>query len=313
MDTIYNQELIAQTIKTHICEHLCDSSLKTSALEAVFFKEKDFQFSKMTWVHLGIWEKERSVENELKIMASIELNVLACDILDDLQDMDEFTTPWMKMETKFAMNLHFLFMTLSKQLIQSTTYSQEKQLALLSILSKYEVLSVNGQDDDLKKERMTEEEYLKILTKKSGSFMALACRFGSMDASVEKQGQIHDYGVVMGIVAQMENDLLGISKEEGYKDLRFKEISIPILFLLQHDETDELQLNAYYNHEIEEEVWLKQLQEPNKVDEYLKKTGVKMYGRLKQRLEVEKLKYLIEVVYTEPAEQKQILSILFPN
>lgn len=143
--------------------------------------------------------------------------------------------------------------------------------------------------------------------------MALACRFGSMDASVEKQGQIHDYGVVMGIVAQMENDLLGISKEEGYKDLRFKEISIPILFLLQHDEMDELQLNAYYNDEMVEEVWLKQLQEPNKVDEYLKKTGVKMYGRLKQQLEVEKLKYLIEVVYTEPAEQKQILSILFPN
>jgi competence protein ComQ len=249
--TINNARMYDE-IRFCIEENVPERSLKESAMQSVEYKGREgFAFSELTYLHSCIWPDGENEKDISKIMASVEFVVLAGDILDDLQDKDHDEAPWMKLGIEFAMNLVPLFLGLSKILIHETSLANEKKLTLLNTLVTNELRSLMGQNTDLKKEIVSEEEYFNIIERKSGSFVALACLMGAFNATEYDRDIIEDYALQIGCAAQIENDILGIQADQSFKDIFAKEITLPIIYLLNHKNDTWLPLIDYFQGEID--------------------------------------------------------------
>lgn len=294
MEFPYKKNQIYECIQEHIERYVTESYLKESALTSLTYKVDEFIFSKITYAHLCVWGKQEKIEDKIKIMASVELFVLACDILDDLQDMDAINEPWMQIESKYAMDLVYLLLSLPELMIQSTSFSMEKKLSLLEIYAMSKIKSVNGQNQSLQRKVMNEEEYISMIEKKSGSFMAFACLLGSIHASKEDQAIIEKYGVHIGCFAQIENDLLGISESQYYKDILTKEISLPIIYMLHFEKNHFPPLYHYYESEEKNYQWMEKSSE---FKEYIHHSGAIPYSRTMQMIQFQKGMALIDSFY----------------
>ena len=304
----YDKRKIYDCLVEFINKTISEPSLKDSVLNALKFKLDDFIFSKLTYAHFCIWSKDEKLEDQVKIMASVESFVLACDILDDLQDMDTFDVPWMEIENKFSMDVFYVFMSLPDLLIQSTTLSSDLKIQLLEIFAKFKMNAVNGQHKSLQRQLMTEEEYLKMIESKSGSFMAFACLFGSIHASIEERKQIESYAIHIGCSAQIENDLLGISEKKNYKDIYTKEISLSIIYLLEFTNSHSIPLNEYYNNKLDKEQLI--ISSPD-LKESIDNSGAIIYTRCMQSIQLEKACLIIDGLYPNEADRNLIKNIVY--
>lgn len=271
-----------------IKKNLPEPSFQQIALQALEFNASEgFVFSKLTNVHYEIWKNEDAVEKDLfKLMASVELTILAADILDDLQDKDNNTAPWMEWNYSIALNLVPLLLNLSKIAILDTSLPIDKKVMLVNHLLEYEILGLRGQYLDItKKNLLSEEEYLHIVEKKSGALIALACLLGASNASNEEQNSIKQYALSVGCVAQLENDLLGIEEQQSYKDILQRDVTLPTIYLLSHNNQAFLPLKDYYDYKIDEITLISYLKR-NK--ELLKKSGVFEYSKYIQYKYVQK-------------------------
>jgi competence protein ComQ len=290
----YKKGAIVDCIQTFIEEYVTEPYLKDSALRSLVYKAEEFIFSKLTYIHLLIWAKEENVENQIKLMSSVELFVLACDILDDLQDQDTEKEPWMKIETKYAMDLVFLFLELGGMMLERTSYPSETKLELLDIYCLTKLKSVNGQNQSLQKKMMNEEDYISMIEKKSGSFMEFACLMGAVYASKEEKQKILQYAIHIGCSAQIENDLLGISEKQQFKDIFMKEISLPIIYLLQYSHEQFVPLREYYENKLTREEFLDYTP---RLNELVVQSGAIVYTRSMQSIQLQRAFTIMERLY----------------
>lgn len=88
---------------------------------------------------------------------------------------------------------------------------------------------------------LTKEVYLKIITKKTGSLIAAACKGAAIlgNANQELRTRLYHAGMYMGTAFQMVDDLLDITgrtqelgKEIG-KDLMEGKVTLPLIYLLE--------------------------------------------------------------------------------
>jgi len=88
---------------------------------------------------------------------------------------------------------------------------------------------------------ITEEEYIDIISAKTGALISAACRSGAIlgGLSAEMEKALADFGMRTGIVFQMADDILDYMAEEGElgkklcKDLEEGKITLPLLYLLK--------------------------------------------------------------------------------
>jgi|Deesub1362A_J573_1020465.scaffolds.fasta_scaffold00004_432 octaprenyl-diphosphate synthase len=88
---------------------------------------------------------------------------------------------------------------------------------------------------------ITEEEYLKIISSKTGVLISAACRIGGIlgDVSPEKEQALAEFGLKAGIAFQMADDILDYMADEGDlgkrlgKDLEEGKITLPLICLLK--------------------------------------------------------------------------------
>lgn len=94
---------------------------------------------------------------------------------------------------------------------------------------------------------MTEEEYIEIISAKTGALISAACRVGAIlgGLSEEKENALANFGMKTGIVFQMADDILDYMADEGElgkklcKDLEEGKITLPLLYLLKATGEDE--------------------------------------------------------------------------
>lgn len=306
----YDQKAIGDTICSFIDNLISEPYLRQNALRAVRYKESEFIFSKVTFSHIQVWEKETDDRDVLLLLASVELFVLACDILDDLQDADTTKEPWMQIEAKYTMNLIFLFLSLVRRIIEDTSFSNEHKLWLYETLSTYEVRSLMGQNEDLQQNIEAEETYVQMIERKSGSFMAFACLVGSFQASKEQRMKIEQYALHLGCSAQIENDLAGISEEQGYKDVVGKEISLPILYIRNYKKHDFLPISEYYQGKIDKKEVLSRLKAHK---ESFRNSGAVAYSRTMQMIHFNKGLAIMDELYQNRQELVTIKSIFIKS
>nr|WP_239075457.1 polyprenyl synthetase family protein [Planosporangium flavigriseum] len=109
---------------------------------------------------------------------------------------------------------------------------------------------VHGQIAETSGPRDGEEKlhhYLRVIEQKTGSLIATSARFGGMFAGVtpEQVAALAEYGETIGIAFQLSDDLLDIASESEQSgktpgtDLREGVPTLPVLYALASDETDE--------------------------------------------------------------------------
>jgi octaprenyl-diphosphate synthase len=100
---------------------------------------------------------------------------------------------------------------------------------------------------------ISETEYIDIISAKTGALISAACRAGAVlgGLSEEKEQALADFGMKIGIVFQMADDILDYMAEEHElgkklcKDLEEGKITLPLLLLLSEaDENDKAEVRS---------------------------------------------------------------------
>jgi len=87
---------------------------------------------------------------------------------------------------------------------------------------------------------ITEEEYIEIISAKTGALISAACRLGAIlgELPEEQENALANFGMKIGIVFQMADDILDYMADEHElgkklcKDLEEGKITLPLLYLL---------------------------------------------------------------------------------
>jgi octaprenyl-diphosphate synthase len=96
---------------------------------------------------------------------------------------------------------------------------------------------------------ITEEEYISIISAKTGALIAAACRIGAILGSLpeEKENALSRFGMKTGIAFQMADDILDYTADEGKlgkrlgKDLKEGKITLPLIYLLKNASSNDVE------------------------------------------------------------------------
>lgn len=204
---------------------------------------EEFPFAELCIMHYEAYTKE--FNNEIyKVAAALEILLLAFDILDDLQDNDS-NNCWMK-ETAFAINTAVAMIYFVQKVFLETSFVFKERA--IAIITDYSFMSLEGQQQDLKNSILSEEAYLELIEKKSGSLVALCCLVGCVLASGKTSKEVKKYAFQIGALKQVENDILDISTFYGKNDLLNRKWSFPIIYLFSLDNHISEFLTDYYEN-----------------------------------------------------------------
>lgn len=225
-------------------------------------------------VHHFLMYGGESLQTVLPAAAAAELLVLSFDIFDDLQDRDNPAPYWMGIPTALAMNLALALLPMAETLLEQIPIREDAaKIALLRRFHELAMRSIQGQITDVSGTARSEEAYLAMAERKSGSLCAAACILGASLVPCGSLTLVESYAMQMGVVGQLRNDLQDLWRWDDKSDLLNKKTTLPILYLLEYgDEASEIK--RYYAGEISREE-LSERQEP--VMRELRNSGVEEY------------------------------------
>lgn len=215
------------------------SDLKLLARECITFKcEQAMLFGELTMVHY--WMNGGESEEIYKAAAAVEMMVLALDIIDDLQDKDQPSILWCKIDPAVAMNVAIGFLMLCIRIVEHTGLPEDRKALIVHCLNTQVIKSINGQHSDLLSSVNCEEEYTEMVRQKSGALVACACMVGVLFATGKADEVVLRYGEHIGIAAQIKNDLHDLLRWDEKSDFLRRKKTALTLYLL-HSEEHKLQ------------------------------------------------------------------------
>lgn len=176
------------------------------------------------------------LEVGLQGAVAMELYALAADILDDIQDQDNNDLPWRKVPPAQAINLATCILVLSYKAL--STISNRRHLEDVSnVLNQMGLQACDGQFQEFlndSKEKISLEEYFEIIKKKSGGLTASACKIGAILGGAEQTlvDQLEQFGLTLGLMSQIKNDLHDFLNLETKSDLVKGRKTLPFVYLL---------------------------------------------------------------------------------
>lgn len=200
-------------------------------------QEKGFPFGELTYLHYAMLNGPENGEI-FRICAAVELLILCFDILDDFEDQDcvSLDKPWLSQES-LGLNAATALMFLSVSVIRNSSLSAKEDA--VSFVLKFAVEAINGQHVDLLNQCRSEQDYIEMTLKKSGALVSLACLIGAVLAQEDYPKEIEVYSRYIGVIAQLANDLEDMKDLEGKNDLMSRKYTLPTMFLLNQEESDE--------------------------------------------------------------------------
>jgi competence protein ComQ len=234
--------------------------------------------------------------------ALTEWVVLASDIIDDLQDQDDTSKPWMTCPREYALNAVLsLLIAFIGELGELHANNPQVSSSLMIQISQLLASSIIGQQKDLNLSVRTDADYIRMVEQKSGSLLRFACLMGYSlipNLSNELIAQMDALANHIGIIAQLDNDIRDVLRYDVKKDLLQKKRTLPILFLLKDSPEEFPPLAQYYQGEISEQEFLLRKQD---CIQYIEDSGCIEYSRIVQSLFTEKA----EEIYTTIPAVKQ--------
>jgi competence protein ComQ len=229
--------------------------------------------------------------------ALTEIVLLTLDIIDDLQDQDNMTKPWMNSPQPYTLNAILALMVAFIGEISGCLRSGSGgSPSPLKEMSQMLAAAVDGQQRDINGSIQTEQDYITMVQQKSGSLIRFAVYMGyslveDLDPEVARQLDEAAYGI--GIIAQIGNDLNDLLRYDVKNDLLHKKRTLPILFLLVDSHEEFPALTQYYEGTLSrEEFLLKKLE----CLDYVRGSGCIEYSRVIQALYKERVETLLAAV-----------------
>lgn len=226
-----------------------------------------------------------------------ELLLLLLDIIDDLQDQDNHVMPWMECSPAYTLNI-----------VLSIFAAVIGELGKLSIdsskASKLLMTSITGQQADISRAVVTEQDYVTMVFNKSGSLLQLACYMGyGMIANLDEQteAQIVELANIIGMISQLENDIRDVVRWDKKNDIWQRKHTLPTIYLLSFSLEELPILNQYYDGTITEQQFLEHKQE---CLDYIHSSGCVDYARVIQTLYLNRAREIIDAMtLIEPWKQ----------
>ena len=157
------------------------------------------------------------------------------DVVDDSNIRRKFLTINALWKNKISVLVGDFF--LSKALLLST---QNKDYDLLDEVSKAVKEISEGELLQIQKSRsfsISEEEYITLITKKTASLFSCCCMLGHISSGNKKSKSIQDFGLFMGIIFQIKDDLFDYSRKrigKPTKDgLKKQNITLPLIYSIK--------------------------------------------------------------------------------
>lgn len=271
---------IGQQMKRFAANYLRGEEHLKSVLSFIDYKLKQpLLFGELTVLHYRMFGGQN--ENIYQAAASIELMILALDIFDDLQDQDHASAPWIQMSPALSMNIAIGLLTISVASLEQTSFELIKKARAVRCLSIQVVKAVNGQYTDLLNSMSTEEECLAMIQEKSGSLLACACLLGTVLATESHHDTVMEYGIMIGVAAQIKNDIQDICRWDEKNDLIYKKKTLPTLYLLQSSHPRSQLVKSYYEEKLgKDDLYSRKFE----IKQFIEESGAIQYSEVLMRV-----------------------------
>jgi competence protein ComQ len=283
--------VIGQVMLKLVDDYFPVEGLKNLISGFVTFKmQGHFPFGQLTILHYRMFAGQS--QDIFHAAAAVELMILSLDIFDDLQDQDNFSVPWNKIDQAISMNIATGLLMLSAKALDQTSFDLNRKVKASDYLNTQVLKAVNGQHTDLVDSLESEEDYIQMVRKKSGSLMASACLVGTALAGEQHHDSVNKYGEYIGIIAQLKNDINDICRW-GKNDLINKKKTLPTLYLLNNQQPQYQFAKDYFNGKLREEDLVKHKAE---IQDLIEKSGAIEYTRVIIRINQLKVFEVLEIM-----------------
>lgn len=226
-----DQRLIEQVMQLEASRYFAEKQLQEMMLTFVAYKcTESMRFGELVTTHYRMFGGQS--DDIYTAAAAVEFLILALDIFDDLQDQDNDRVPWSRVESAQAMNIALGFLALSTNSLAGTSFPAESKAKAIELIHIQLAKSVTGQFIDVRNQVQEEDEFLEMIRAKSGALAACACLVGTVLASGQLNDTVAAYGEMLGMAAQILNDIEGVRRWDTKNDLIHRKRTLPILFLL---------------------------------------------------------------------------------
>jgi len=236
-------------VDTHFVDEELKEMLKT------FIQEKageNSRWSNITiYAHFMLGGNSPSIE---RVAALTEMMILSLDIVDDLQDQDNFAKPWMTCPPAYALNA-----VLSMFAVFMAELGEFGHPRMQREVGKLLARSIGGQHKDVSQAVVTEADYMDMVQRKSGSLIRLACFMGySLIDGLDQEttARMDELADCIGAIAQIGNDVKDLLRYDVKNDLLQKKRTLPIIFLLEDSEAEFPPIGQFYEGLITAEQFL---------------------------------------------------------
>lgn len=169
-------------------------------------------------------ELEGAPQKALHFATAVEILHNMLLVHDDLEDGDKIRrdapTVWVKFGVENAVNLGDYMLGRAYHAIQQSPVAGETILRLLSAFTRAYEHTCQGQALDLNRrgnDDLTVEEYLSMVRRKTGDYLALGMVGGAIVAGLSPQGvdRIRELGGNMGPAFQVRDDVIDLTRGKG--------------------------------------------------------------------------------------------------
>jgi competence protein ComQ len=271
-------------------ELLIDQYVESTELIELFKKfveQKEREQS--IWAELTIYSHRMlggDSSDIYRAAAITEMLMLLLDIIDDLQDQDNHSMPWMVCPPAYTLNIVLsIFAAVIGELAKLSINSSKASTLLMK--------SITGQQADISRSVVSEEDYIAMVFNKSGSLLQLACYMGYgiiPDLDGQSEECMNELANIIGMVSQLENDIRDVVRWDMKNDIWQRKHTLPIIYLRSFSQEDFPILNQYYDGTISEQQFLE-----HKVEclDYIHSSGCLEYSRVIQSLYLNRAKEIV--------------------
>lgn len=164
------------------------------------------------------------------------------DVIDESNIRRNFLTINALWKNKISVLVGDFF--LSKALLLSTQNNDYDLLDQVSIAVKEISEGELFQIQKSRSFKISEEDYFKLITKKTASLFSCCCMLGLISSDNKKNKNVENFGLFLGIIFQIKDDLFDYSKKRIGKptkdDLKRQKITLPLIYSIKKASKSEL-------------------------------------------------------------------------
>ncbi|WP_308729409.1 polyprenyl synthetase family protein [Bacillus atrophaeus] len=262
LDTVQIKEKMKDIVKKNIFED------ELSKLLILFIESrKFFPFAESAFLHYCVFGG-KEFEIAIELGAGIEIITLSSDILDDIQDNDNLTAPWMNIDQSVALSAVFSLYTVGLHSLNAVDPNSD----IVNCIIKYCLDAMQGQHRDIINKPQTEEDCLEAMKLKCGSLFALANVSATMLATGTYNKVVESYSYSKGIFEQIYGDYTALFNPNRSDILKDKHTLVNLFLKRLFNKDSEELLTIFKNENLFYELLSK--------EEFmgkLKKAGVTQY------------------------------------